>query len=57
MTENERYVRVLFEPRDLWIGAYIKEPYWEGGYKVQDIYICIIPTLPILISWRRRGDW
>lgn len=47
-------VRLRFEPRDLWIGVY-----WnatrsiEGPYHRLDIYICVIPTLPI----RFRFEW
>lgn len=45
------HIRVLFEPRDLWVGAYVKEPYWEGGQHIQCIYVCILPMFPILIQW------
>jgi hypothetical protein len=37
-----------FEPRDLWIGAYW-DTYHEAGKKMLDVYICIIPMLPIQI--------
>lgn len=50
-------IQLKFEPRDLWIGAY-----WnltksiESLYRRLDIYICIVPTLPIHLcfewGWR-----
>lgn len=45
------WIRVMFKPRNFWMGAYIKEPFWEGGHRVQEIYVCILPMLPVLISW------
>jgi len=44
-------VRILFEPRDLWIGVYIKPSWWEMGILYHEIYICILPALPIQIVW------
>lgn len=35
--------------RDIWIGLYVPPSYWEGGEKKQDIYICIIPTIVLLL--------
>lgn len=35
------YVRVFFEPRDLWVGVFFKQAFaW-------DIYICPLPCLVI----------
>ena len=34
-----------FNLRDFWIGAFIKEPYWEGGIKRQTIFVCPVPFL------------
>lgn len=46
-------IRVEFDPGDLWIGMY-----WhviEIGYRDQwDIYICLVPMLPIHIHWSKR---
>jgi hypothetical protein len=47
-------IRLKFEPRDLWLGVY-----WnlvrsiESPYKRLDVYVCIIPTLPL----RLRFEW
>lgn len=48
-------IRLRFEPRDLWIGAYWKltRPY-SGMFTVRGefcIYICLLPMLPIRISF------
>lgn len=43
-----------FEPCDLWIGVYYKgEPFTDimNGVK-WTAYVCIVPMLPIIISWR-----
>ena len=45
------WVGISTEPRDAWVGAYIKKPYWEGWSKRRQVYICILPFVPILIEW------
>lgn len=37
-----RRTRLFFEPRDIWIGVY-----WKRYPKALDIYICLLPCLPI----------
>jgi len=39
-------IRIKFVKEDLWIGAY---------YNHERIYICLIPTLPIII-FRKKSD-
>jgi len=48
------YIRIIFEPRDIWIGLYIKKPYWEMGSYIHVVYLCLIPMFPILISWSSK---
>ena len=53
-------VRVEFKPQDMWIGVY-----WEVDgsdddfWRTIDIWVCIIPTLPIHISyqWLNPKGW
>ena len=46
------WLRILFEPRDLWVGIYIKEPWHEGHLGIRKaVYICLVPMLPIYIEW------
>jgi hypothetical protein len=45
------WVRVLFEPRDLWLGIYVPKPHWEMGCKIRGVYICMIPCVPIHVTW------
>lgn len=42
-------VKLLVEPRDLWVGLY-----WNRFPKALDLYVCIVPVLPvnIYIQWR-----
>ena len=35
-----------FEPRDLWIGAY-----WNKEVEYTEVYICLLPTVPIRFLW------
>ncbi len=37
----------LFEPRDLWVGAYWKR--YPAGLQV---YICLLPALPVSLYWQ-----
>jgi hypothetical protein len=34
-------IRLLFEPRDLWVGLFIKDRH--------TFYLCLVPALPLLI--------
>lgn len=48
-------VKVIFEPRDLWVGLY-----WDrsvlpsGNFGVYVLYFCIVPMLPIRIKILKR---
>lgn len=46
-------VRLKFEPRDFWIGAFFAkaEPTMPWTRR---IYVCLVPFLPIVISWQPR---
>lgn len=52
-------IRILFKPRDLWIGVYWDRRHvgWQGAYGAKrsiyeySIYICLIPCLPIRLRW------
>lgn len=41
-------VSLIFEPRDWWIGFY-----WSYELSLFSVYVCIVPMLPICVSWRR----
>jgi len=43
-------VRIEFEPRDLWVGAYWKHKRL-GMLRKLDIYICVLPVLPIHLTY------
>lgn len=44
-------VRLLFEPRDLWIGAFIGRTEQVATGRLHALYVCLVPTLPLLIEW------
>lgn len=37
-------IRIVFEPRDLWVGVY-----WDRQWFALVVYICLIPMLPLKI--------
>jgi hypothetical protein len=51
---NHWYVRIFFEPRDIWIGVYWNfMPKTKGAFiSHRDIYVCLIPCLPIQFMYR-----
>jgi hypothetical protein len=45
-------VTVLFEPRDMWIGVF-----WDKAFDgIYDVYLCVVPMLPIYFTVIYRGD-
>jgi hypothetical protein len=53
-------IRLEFKREDLWIGAYWKTRAWIRGHdlvgNVVDLWICLIPCLPVHVSWV-KGRW
>lgn len=54
--------KLLFEPRDLWVGIYWNRQstlVFERDFKygseiiIWDVYICLVPMLPLRLMWRR----
>jgi hypothetical protein len=47
---------LIFEPRDLWIGLYwnpsAPTPSSWGSWHGLDLYIGLLPTLPLRLQWR-----
>lgn len=37
-------IELKFEPRDLWIGVY-----WNRHWYALEVYICIVPLLPLKV--------
>lgn len=53
-----RRIRLLWEPRDLWVGVYWDRPLPLDigyGFKLRTlfIYVCLVPCLPIKITLTR----
>jgi hypothetical protein len=51
-------IRVRFMPRDLWVGLYVG-PFElglgpRGQFRERTAYLCLVPTLPIVIT---RCEW
>lgn len=52
-------ISIKFELRDIWIGLYWKTEImtWSERKPVRRVttwYICIVPCVPIIISWERQ---
>lgn len=46
-------LKIEFNPRDLWIGAYFTAKDYRG-IRTHHVYICVLPCLPIHVSWKRK---
>ena len=44
--------KIKFEPRDIWIGVYWNKVHTIAKIFWLDLYICVIPLLPIKITIR-----
>lgn len=40
--------RILFEPRDLWVGVF-----WDRRPGELRVYVCLLPALPLLLTFPR----
>lgn len=40
--------RIFFEPRDIWVGVF-----WDRRDDGLRLYICIVPCVPILLTFSR----
>lgn len=44
-------LRIQFAPRDIWVGVYWKQERFSGEKMVvTNVYICVLPMLPLLVS-------
>lgn len=48
-------LRVRWEPRDLWVGVFWDRDRLPFGGWILDVYLCVVPTLPLHVRWRRMG--
>lgn len=44
---NRLMIKLIWEPRDLWVGVY-----WDHADGALRLYICLIPCLPILVAYQ-----
>lgn len=45
---------IEWKPQDLWIGAFWKRTTFQTGYRGVDLWLCLIPCLPLHIWWYRK---
>ncbi len=51
------YAKILWEPRDLWVGVFWdKDSSYPNHGAYLDIYICLIPMLPLYIVLHRTEE-
>ena len=48
-------VRLALEwkPADLWVGLYWRREGQHGPRGTYDVWLCLVPTLPVHLTWRR----
>jgi len=52
-TEIRVGAKVLFEPRDLWVGVYWDAHKSPGAFaRSLTVYVCVVPMLPVKVSVR-----
>lgn len=44
---------LLWEPRDLWLGIYWDRPKGTGWSRALDVYVCVVPCLPVKLTFRQ----
>ncbi len=50
-------MKLMFEPRDIWLGVYIGPRTYDYGDPIgyfaewRDIYVCFIPTIVLVFRW------
>ena len=47
---------LLWEPRDLWVGIYWNKVRAEYGHARLDVYVCVLPMLPIRLCYYWRPN-
>jgi hypothetical protein len=47
-------LRLLWEPRDMWVGVYWTRDEVAPGVPLLTVYVCVVPCLPIRLCaiWR-----
>jgi maltodextrin utilization protein YvdJ len=45
-------IKIKFKWQDMWIGAY-----WENYLGLKSVYLCIIPMLPIKITFNKESKY
>jgi hypothetical protein len=46
-------IRIEFKPEDLWIGVFWRKQHEQGWHTRFDVWICILPCVPIHVWWQR----
>jgi hypothetical protein len=44
--------RIIWEPRDMWIGVYWTQRVWQIS-EGWEVYVCVLPMLPLRVRWWR----
>ena len=55
-------LRLMFVPRDFWVGLFWERVTLTAGIETIRLYICIVPMFPLRITYDRRwsfrrGKW
>jgi hypothetical protein len=53
MPQGKLALRLIWEPRDLWVGVFWNHSA-DRGARWTLIYVCLVPALPICLAIRRK---
>ena len=48
------FIHLEFKPQDLWIGVFWKRTRCAGPHQFLDIWVCLLPMVPIHFGWVGR---
>ena len=52
-TDNKISAKIVWEPRDLWLGIYWDTSRLGNVLESVKIYLCVVPCLPLRLHWKR----
>lgn len=51
--DNKVSAKIIWEPRDLWLGLYWDVTRLGASFQAIKLYLCIVPCLPLRVHYKR----